>query len=223
MREILLRIYRTHDYDLMMLHYSKRIHIGHAAQQAVTAYYKGEYFRYQVQGTQKYEGRLPSQTSFRLVFKETEAPGIMDWLSGFTDGCRNSFIKNILRTYLDCPLGTLYRPDMWQPYERSYSSESVIPPVFALKRGRPKESSVPRRNSEKNSKNITPNRRPPSGSRLVGEASQAGRCQSTKTVAPHAMPDHTTEDKSKPIIKDAAIPDSGFDAFSMFNQLRNGE
>lgn len=217
MKEILLRIYRTHDYDLMMLHHSRLIHIGRAAEQAVTAYYKGDYFRYQIQTGPKYMGKLPSQSTFLLVFKETDAPGLMEWLSGFSDGCRNSFIKNVLRTYLDSPLWALYRNDMWQALDRNYSSEPVIPPVLARKKGRPMGDSVAARSHEKRGKGIT---QPDHG--LMDADSTAVRSQSTSSIPP-PMPDYNTKDKSKPIIENAVIPDSEFDAFSMFNQLRNGE
>lgn len=223
MKKIILRIYRTHDYDLMMLHFSKLIHIGRAAEQAVAAYYKGDYFRYQIKAEDTYAERLPSQATFLLAFKESEAPGILEWLSGFTDGCRNSFIKNLLRTYLESPFEVLYRKDLWQPIERNYSSEPVMPPVLAKRRGLPHKDSGPKISNENRGGCMHAPKNAPPGNSLAYAASPPIRGQNESNLPSHTISGHTTEDKSKPILDNAAIPDGEFDAFSMFNQLRNGE
>ena len=223
MKEIILRIYRTHDYDLMMLHVSKMIHIGRAAEQVVIAYYKGNHFRYQIKAEDTYTERLPSQATFLLVFKESEAPGILEWLSGFTDGCRNSFIKNLLRTYLDYPFEAVYRKDLWQSAKRSYSSEPFMPPVLTNRRKRAHKDRWSGTGKENRSRCISSTRSAPSDSRLENSASPTLKSQDEPNFPSPVISDHTTEDMSKPLIDNATVLDDKFDAFSMFNQLRNGE
>lgn len=115
---MILRIYKTHDHDLMGLHQTGMLDIGKAAKAAVLAYFKGERFRFDLKLGQYPDSRaMPSVATFQIEFDDEldEAPGIRKWLDTFEDGYRNCCIKAILRFYLADPCVFLFRRDGWQP------------------------------------------------------------------------------------------------------------
>lgn len=115
---MILRIYKTHDHDLMGLHQTGTLDIAKAAKAAVIAYYKGERFRFDLKPGQYPDSKgMPSVASFQIEFDDEldEAPGILKWLDTFEDGYRNCCIKAILRFYLADPCIFLFRRDGWQP------------------------------------------------------------------------------------------------------------
>lgn len=115
---MILRIYKTHDHDLMGLHQTGTLDIARAAKAAVIAYYKGERFRFDLKPGKYPDSKgMPSVASFQIEFDDEldEAPGILKWLDTFEDGYRNCCIKAILRFYLADPCIFLFRRDGWQP------------------------------------------------------------------------------------------------------------
>lgn len=115
---MILRIYKTHDHDLMGLHQTGTLDIAKAAKAAVLAYFKGERFRFDLKPGQYPDSKaMPSVAAFQIEFDDEldEAPGIRKWLDTFVDGYRNCCIKAILRFYLADPCVFLFRRDGWQP------------------------------------------------------------------------------------------------------------
>lgn len=96
-----------------------------------------------------------------------------------------------------------------------------MPPVLANRRKRAHKDR--RSGTGKGSRCISSPRSAPSDSRLEDSASPALKSQDEPNFPSPVISDHTTEDMSKPIIENATVLDDKFDAFSMFNQLRNGE
>lgn len=110
--KITIRIYRTHDFDLMALHCSGALGIGMAIKKAVIAYYNGERFTFDVTISQKIEpSDMPLVITTSIVITERDSAGITEWLSGFRPGYRNCCLKNILRHYLEDPGIACFRDD----------------------------------------------------------------------------------------------------------------
>lgn len=110
--KITIRIYRTHDFDLMALHCSGALGIGMAIKKAVIAYYNGEKFTFDVTMSQKIEpSDMPLVITTSIVITERDSAGITEWLSGFRLGYRNCCLKNILRHYLEDPGIACFRDD----------------------------------------------------------------------------------------------------------------
>lgn len=113
--KVTIRLYKTHDFDLMALHQTGACNIAHAMKQAVIAYYQGQYFKILVQAKEKVkltEMRTVVQLHFSI--DNSDAEGILQWLYGFVPGSRNCCFKNILRYFLS-PCIVLFRNDSWQP------------------------------------------------------------------------------------------------------------
>ena len=83
---MILRIYKTHDHDLMGLHQTGTLDIAKAAKAAVLAYFKGERFRFDLKPGQYPDSKaMPSVAAFQIEFDDEldEAPGIRKWLQCF--------------------------------------------------------------------------------------------------------------------------------------------
>ena len=108
-----VRIYRSHDYDLMLMHYGKMLSIKDkrgkdkpvtvsvAAGLALKAYFTGEPLVINVNKTDKPLGDFPYLKTMTIYAYDSECPGIEKWLDGLKEGNRNNLVKVILRTYLD--------------------------------------------------------------------------------------------------------------------------
>lgn len=115
---MILRIYKTHDHDLMSLHQTGALNIPKAAKAAVIAYFKGEQFRFELRMDKRPDSKaMPTVAAFQIEFDDIldGAPGIQEWLDTFEDGYRNCCIKAILRFYLADPCISMFRTDGWQP------------------------------------------------------------------------------------------------------------
>lgn len=110
--KITIRIYRTHDFDLMALHYSGALGIGAAMKKAIIAYYNGEKFTFDVTMPHEIDpSDMPLVVTTSILITESDSAGITEWLSGFRTGYRNCCLKNILRHYLEDPGVAYFRND----------------------------------------------------------------------------------------------------------------
>lgn len=109
---ITIRIYRTHDFDLMSLYQSGDIPLAKAMKKAIIAYYCGEHFRFDVKRNKTPDIKnMPLVVNLLLHISDYDAPGIEHWISGLLKGYRNSCFKSIFRHYLNDPCMTFYRED----------------------------------------------------------------------------------------------------------------
>lgn len=114
--QITLRIYRTHDYDLMALHRSGVLNFPKAARQALIAYYKEEPILISTDMAGKQvPNDLPAMLEFNITIGERTAPGFTKWFRSLKSGYRNNFVKNILRSSLDGFCAELYKPGARRP------------------------------------------------------------------------------------------------------------
>lgn len=110
--KITIRIYRTHDFDLMALYQAGNFPLAQAMKQAIVAYYCGEHFVFTVKRTEKPDAKnMPLVTSLILEISDNDVPGIEMWIKGITKGYRNSCFKAIFRHYLEDPCVTFFRDD----------------------------------------------------------------------------------------------------------------
>lgn len=144
--QITLRIYRTHDYDLMSLHCSGIMSFPKAARAALLSYYKGEPLRVSTvqpssdsnngnAGDNDVSEDLPSLLEFNITISESTAPGFAKWFSEVRHGYRNNFVKNLLRQSLDGFCVELYRPGSSRPVPLPGISEIPVAVIPVKKKG----------------------------------------------------------------------------------------
>lgn len=143
--KITIRIYRTHDFDLMSLYQAGNIPLAQVMKQAIIAYYCGEHFRFTVERESIPDLKaMPLVVNLLLSISDYDAPGIEHWIAGLQKGYRNSCFKSIFRHYLDDPCMAFYREDgcITRPIEMAEK------PVPFPKSSRKKEKSrnIPHRN-----------------------------------------------------------------------------
>ena len=110
--KITIRIYRTHDFDLMSLYHAGNIPLAQAMKKAIIAYYCGEHFRFEVNREKLPDLKsMPLVVNLLLTISDYDAPGIEHWIAGLQKGYRNSCFKSIFRHYLDDPCMAFYRED----------------------------------------------------------------------------------------------------------------
>ena len=92
--QITLRIYRTHDYDLMALHRSGVLSFPKAARKALISYYKGETILISTEIDEKQVPEdLPAMLEFNITIGERTAPGFAEWFRTVKSGYRNNLLK----------------------------------------------------------------------------------------------------------------------------------
>lgn len=110
--KITIRIYRTHDFDLMSLYQAGNIPLAQVMKKAIIAYYCGEHFRFTVERESIPDLKaMPLVVNLLLSISDYDAPGIEHWIAGLQKGYRNSCFKSIFRHYLDDPCMAFYRED----------------------------------------------------------------------------------------------------------------
>lgn len=126
--QITLRIYRTHDYDLMALHRCGALNFPKAARRALIAYYKKERLLLSTDTSgRKVPDDLPAMMEFNINIGEHAAPGFTAWFHTVKRGYRNNLVKNILRASLDGLCTELYMPE-----ERRLAEGSDHPQPISL-------------------------------------------------------------------------------------------
>lgn len=112
MLKITIRIYRTHDFDLMALHQTGALKIGTAMKKAIIAYYNGEKFQFDITMPCELDmSQMPLMVTTSIAIAEKDSEGITKWLSEFRPGYRNCCLKNILRHFLEDPGIAYFRTD----------------------------------------------------------------------------------------------------------------
>lgn len=125
--KLTIRIYRTHDFDLMALYQTGAISLASAMKKAIIAYYNGEYFKFAIQKTENPDpASMPLVRSFILNISNQDSPGIEEWIAGIMKGYRNCCIKAILRHYLEDPCMAFFREDGHRHDLIAISDEPII-------------------------------------------------------------------------------------------------
>ena len=138
--QITLRIYRTHDYDLMALHCSGVVNFPKAARKALVSYYKEEPIRIAtVPGMEIIPDDLPSILEFNVSINEQAVPGFSEWFAGIKRGYRNNFAKNLLRQCLDGFCIELYRSNS---HRVKFDKADNVPISIPVKKRKTKETAT---------------------------------------------------------------------------------
>lgn len=114
MLSVRVRIYRSHDYDLMAMAYSGMISIATVAKKALEACFLGEDYKAEIRSASPAVSKKFSSTLItRVQLTDDDVPGIEEWFRGFSEGARNNMIKCLIRKAIgDVPVWA-YRTDGW--------------------------------------------------------------------------------------------------------------
>lgn len=214
--KITIRIYRIHDYDLMALHESGTLSIGRAVKKAIIAYYKGDGEKYHIEAIKPIPDDMPTTREFKIVIRENEAPGIIEWKNKLKYGVQNSCFKNILRAYLDFPRVSLYQDENGRERQTAVHMEKKNPQFD--REHLTGSAWVEEVAKQKNT--VHPEKAISDIDDLLKRASSKGINSPIKSEQKH------TAKKSQlavPIIneksKESPQPEDSFDAFEYFNQM----
>lgn len=115
MLSVRVRIYRSHDYDLMAMAYSGMISVATVAKKALEACYLGEDYKAEIRSASPAatSKKFSSTLITRVQLTDDDVPGIEEWFRGFSEGARNNMIKCLIRKAIgDVPVWA-YRTDGW--------------------------------------------------------------------------------------------------------------
>lgn len=115
MLSVRVRIYRSHDYDLMAMAYSGMISIATVAKKALEACFLGEDYKAEIRSASPavISKKFSSTLITRVQLTDDDVPGIEEWFRGFSEGARNNMIKCLIRKAIgDVPVWA-YRTDGW--------------------------------------------------------------------------------------------------------------
>ena len=115
MLSVRVRIYRSHDYDLMAMAYSGMISIATVAKKALEACFLGEDYKAELRSASPaaINKKFSSTLITRVQLTDDDVPGIEEWFRGFSEGARNNMIKCLIRKAIgDVPVWA-YRTDGW--------------------------------------------------------------------------------------------------------------
>lgn len=117
MMKIEVKLYSYHDMDLVSLYKSGRVAFPEATRQVLNSYANKEVYKIKLLDVnQKRLDRYPSDSyrkyyHYHIILDDKEDIAAIELLKKITPGCRNNFIKVVLRQYLCCALPTGYSID----------------------------------------------------------------------------------------------------------------
>ena len=205
------RVYRVHDYDLMVLYSSGIINITEAARRAIIAYYRGEPIKISTDpGDRKIiTENLPTYKKFGVTINEDDAPGITKWLKGIKSGYRTSCIKNILRASLDCLRIEIYNQDAKTIINKETTAEEIRVPIRKTKKKILTGSSYVDAVAENK----------PTVIKVKEDNKAEKEIKQSKTDNDHKDEIKQTKPIQKPVKTSDIDPEDEFDAFDSFNEL----
>lgn len=132
MLTIKVRIYRSHDFDLMVLAQAGVISIAPVAKKVIESYFLGQDYHIQVTNEpQMIPTRIPNVLATRIQITDAECPGIEAWFRGFTEGFRNNLIKCLIRRAIVNIPFWVYRTDGWESAEAALQEEREVDAMLA--------------------------------------------------------------------------------------------
>lgn len=107
---ITVRLYKLHDFDLIYLYKNLRFPIKEAMKKALIAYVRDEPVFFQVPIAKIKTDELSNikHAQFHIKLSEEEDADVIQYLSTLKRFYRNSFLKNLLRSYLAGPVAYVY-------------------------------------------------------------------------------------------------------------------
>lgn len=112
--KIEVKLYSYHDMDLVSLYKSGRIVFPETTKQVLNSYANKEVYKVKLlKVNPKREKKYPDDTykkyyRYYVLLDETKDAAAIKLLEGITPGCRNNFIKVVLRQYICCEIPSGY-------------------------------------------------------------------------------------------------------------------
>ena len=155
---VVLRLYRQHDMDLIGLYLHSYFSFGRAIKQALIAYVRNDTtFKITVPKEEELPETINKSYQLQIVLNEEKDKDIIEWLVQTNVGQRNSLIKNIMRYYLSSLYLNGYRiesEDMY--YNNKKENENKIEKSFELRKieRKNKRTYIPSRKKERKTEKI---------------------------------------------------------------------
>lgn len=100
-----IRLYRTHDHDLITFMATHQFNIVKGVYCALTAFSKGQIFVIKIPPAREGGNLEINRVYARMLTLDTEVDAeAIEILEKLKDGSKNNFLKNLLRLYLCCPI-----------------------------------------------------------------------------------------------------------------------
>lgn len=234
MTTIRVRLYRSHDYDLMVLAKTGAISIATVAKKALEACYLGEDYTVKIKDEIK---PIPKSNNSLLTIvrvDDEDCPGIEHWFNGFEYGARNNMIKCLIRKAIKNVPMWAYRTDGWISAEQEAKEVQAL--MENVKEAQKAQEVIVKKTPASKEKKSNKTAQP------IEETSHVAESQKTKVVAkPNASPlvkkkeeqtvveknnlTKTLKAESKEMYYRAeeiaeSDDDDDFDAFAAFNALQ---
>lgn len=221
-----VRLYRSHDYDLMVLAKTKTISIASIAKKALEACFKGEDYEVEINDEPK---PLPEKLGNSLItmvrILDKDCPGIENWYRGFESGARNNMLKCLIRKAIKTVPVWAYRTDGWVSAEQE--SKEIQALMDSMKENK-RKSQVADKNADSSKeieKKKKANKSKVSESTSINpvsfekqEKEQKKKTEKLTTLTYNAAAVASSENQN---IDDAELDDDeDFDAFAAFNALQ---
>lgn len=127
---ITVRLWRSHDYDLIQLYKNTGFPVNDALKTALRNQVRNTPAYFEYPQTVYNEDFIPKSLQFHLKLDDFEDADIIAYLSDIKDGFRNSFLKNLLRASFICPIAYPYKTDLdYQNEERYRKQKNEAVPV----------------------------------------------------------------------------------------------
>lgn len=110
---VTIRLYKTHDLDLIMLTKSSDFKIQKAIYSALCGFVRNNILKIKIpedfkQGNIPTAQECPNIVQLQIFIDEEKDKDVVEWLLKCKGGYRNALIKNIARSFFEVPLFSLY-------------------------------------------------------------------------------------------------------------------
>ena len=211
MKRVILRFYRNHDMDLIVLHKDKTINFRKLILGSMEKYMKGDFTPYalpEIKEPIRFEN-VKGRYQMILMLDENKSPDkeIIRWMESIRPLYRNAAIKNLTRAYISGAALQLYFIDQ-QEAEKTHKAQAVLTKnckdtTPAPLKGRKRDL------ARKAKKEESEERKKEKGAKA--EAGKEEKIDAVKDAAHNGIPD----------VKDST-EQSSFDLFDGINSLMSG-
>lgn len=227
---IRVRLYRSHDYDLMVLAKTGTISIATVAKKALEACYLGEDYTVQIKDEIKQIPKFNNSLLTIVRIADKDCPGIEHWFNGFEYGARNNMIKCLIRKAIKNVPMWAYRTDGWISAEQEAKEVQAL--MENMKEAQEAQEVIVKKTTtskKKSNKVIQP----------IEETLRVVESQGTKAVAKSNEPPLVEKKEEQTVVEKNALEktlnteskeiaelddddddDDDFDAFAAFNALQ---
>lgn len=232
-----VRLYRSHDYDLMVLAKTGTIEIANIAKKALEACFLGEEYTVEISDEIK---PLPNKLNNSLVTKvrisDEDCPGIEHWYEGFAVGARNNMFKCLIRKAVRYVPIWAYRSDGWvsaeQESEKIKQLMQQMQGTEEVQNDAPEQTeNAPKVKAKEKPKKMASSKKKDTAKNSTSDAPESTENVKTINPAPAIDDDRAEKPVSMPQIPIQNTPpdtstnedvddDDDFDAFAAFNALQ---